>query len=157
MLNEMGAITTKKYFQGRFEGADKISGEYIADLMKSRPNAKNSHRCMSSCVISCSNVIVDEKGETVVSGFEYETIALMGSNCMIDDIDIIARMNRVCNDVGGAIAVAMEAEFLPWGDGQRALEMVTEIAKGTKIGKMIGNGCKYTGETLVWYLGRRTR
>jgi aldehyde:ferredoxin oxidoreductase len=155
MINEMGAITTKNYSQGRFEGADKISGEYIADLMNKRPNAKNSHQCMSGCVISCSNIFVDEVGKTVVSGLEYETIALMGSNCMIDDIDIIARMNGICNDVGvdtmdvgGAIAVAMEAEFLPWGDGQKALDMVTEIAKGTKVGKMIGNGCKYTGDVL---------
>lgn len=155
MINEMGAITTKNYSQGRFDGAERISGEYLADLMKSRPNAQNSHRCMSGCVISCSNVIADDQGNMVVSGLEYETIALMGSNCMIDDIDIIARMNAVCNDVGvdtmdvgGAIAVAMEAELLPWADGPKALEMVAEIAKGTKVGKMIGNGCKHTGEVL---------
>jgi aldehyde:ferredoxin oxidoreductase len=110
---------------------------------------------MSGCVINCSNVITDAQGNTVVSGLEYETLALMGANCMIDDIDTIARMNGVCNDVGvdtmdvgGAIAVAMEAGELPWGDGAKALEMVLEIAKGTDTGKMIGNGCKTTGEIL---------
>jgi aldehyde:ferredoxin oxidoreductase len=155
MINEMGAITTKNYSQGRFEGAEKISGEYIAALMKSRPNAQNSHRCMTGCVINCSNVITDEQGNTVVSGLEYETIALMGSNCMIDDIDIIAQMNAVCNDVGvdtmdvgGAIALAMEAGVLHWGDGPKSLSFVSEISKGTKIGKMIGNGCKHTGDVL---------
>jgi aldehyde:ferredoxin oxidoreductase len=155
MINEMGAISTKNFSQGRFDKAQKISGEYLTDLMKSRPNAQNAHRCMAGCVISCSNIITDEQGNTVVSGLEYETIALMGSNCMIDDIDIIARMNAVCNDVGvdtmdvgGAIAVAMEAGLLQWGDGAKALEMVAQIAKGTKDGKMIGNGCKYTGQAL---------
>ena len=155
MINEMGAICTKNYSQGRFDGAEKISGEYVADLLKSRPNAQNTHRCMTGCVMNCSNVYTNEKGEVVVSGLEYETLALMGSNCMIDDVDIIARMNGVCNDtgvdtmeVGGAIAVAMEAGLLSWGDGPKALEVVGEIAKGTKTGRMIGNGCKHTGEQL---------
>lgn len=155
MINEMGGICTKNYSQGRFEGAEKISGEYIADLLKSRPNAQNTHRCMTGCVMNCSNVYTNKKGEVVVSGLEYETLALMGSNCMIDDVDIIARMNGACNDagvdtmeVGGAIAVAMEAGLLPWGNGPKALEMVLQIAKGTKTGRMIGNGCKYTGEQL---------
>jgi aldehyde:ferredoxin oxidoreductase len=50
---------------------------------------------MDGCLVSCSNVYTDEKGEVIVSGLEYETIGLMGSNCMIDDLDSIARMNRV--------------------------------------------------------------
>lgn len=155
MINEMGGITTKNFSQGRFEGAGKISGEYIAGLINSRPNAKPSHRCMNGCIISCSNVYTDENGKPVVSGLEYETLALMGANCLIDDVEIIARMNAVCNDagvdtmdVGGALAVAMEAGLLPWGDGKRALEMVEAIARGTDTGKMIGNGCKFTGEKL---------
>jgi aldehyde:ferredoxin oxidoreductase len=155
MINEMGGLTTKNYSQGRFEGAGKISGEYMADLIKSRPNAETTHRCMKGCIIGCSNMYTDATGNPIVSGLEYETLALMGANCLIDDIDTIARMNAACNDagvdtmdVGGALAVAMEAGLIPWGDGKKALEMVEAIAKGTDIGKMIGNGCKFTGEKL---------
>jgi aldehyde:ferredoxin oxidoreductase len=155
LINELGGISTKNYSQGKFEGAEKISGEYIAELLDSRPNSNNSHSCMKGCVISCSNVYTDQKGQVVVSGVEYETLALMGANCMIDDVDIIAEMNAVCNDygldtmdVGGAVAVAMEAGVLPWGDGPKALRMVVEIAEGTKMGRIIGNGCKHTGEQL---------
>ena len=155
LINELGAISTKNYSQGTFAGAEKISGEYIAELLGSRPNGENSHRCMSGCLISCSNIYTDTEGEVVVSGLEYETLALMGANCMIDDVDIIAAMNAVCNDfgldtmdVGGAIAVAMEAGILPWGDGPKALQMVCEIAEGSKMGRMIGNGCKHTGKQL---------
>ena len=155
LINELGAISTKNYSQGTFPGAEKISGEYIAELLDSRPNGENSHRCMTGCVISCSNIYTDPEGQVVVSGLEYETLALMGANCMIDNVDIIAGMNAVCNDfgldtmdVGGAIAVAMEAGILPWGDGPKALQMVCEIAEGTKMGRMIGNGCKLTGEQL---------
>jgi len=155
LINELGGISTKNYSQGTFEGAEKISGEYIAELLDSRPNGNNSHNCMTGCVISCSNVYTDLEGQVVVSGVEYETLALMGANCMIDDVDIIAAMNAVCNDygldtmdVGGAVAIAMEAGILPWGDGAKALQMVVEIAEGTKMGRMIGNGCRHTGEQL---------
>jgi aldehyde:ferredoxin oxidoreductase len=155
MINSFGCFPTKNYSLGQFEGAEKISGEYMADVMKKRPNAQPSHRCMDGCIVSCSNVYTDENGEVIVSGLEYETIGLMGSNCMIQDLDTIARMNRVCNDVGvdtmdigGAIAVAMEAGHLAWGDGKAALSLVHEIGKATDRGLMIGNGCKFTGEKL---------
>jgi aldehyde:ferredoxin oxidoreductase len=155
MINEMGAICTKNFSQGRFDGAEKISGERVAELMSQRPNAQAAHRCMKGCVVSCSQVFTDDEGQLIVSGLEYETLALMGSNCMIDDVDTIARMNALCNDigldtmdVGGAIAVAMEAGRIPWGDGAKALAMIEEVAKGTADGKMIGNGCRHTGEHL---------
>ena len=155
MINEMGAMSTKNYSLGKFEGAEKISGEYIAELINARPNGASTHRCMTGCVMNCSNIYTDPEGQVVVSGLEYETLALMGANCMIDDVDIIAAMNAVCNDfgldtmdVGGAIAVAMEAGILSWGDGPKALQMVCEIAEDTKMGRMIGNGCKHTGEQL---------
>jgi aldehyde:ferredoxin oxidoreductase len=51
-------------------------------------------------------------------------------------------------DIGGAIAVAMEAGQLAWGDGKAALSLVKEIEKATDRGLMIGNGCKFTGEKL---------
>jgi len=155
MINEMGTLATKNYSQGQFAGAGKISGEALAELLKSRPKAKTAHACMKGCVISCSNVYTDEAGETVVSGIEFETLALMGSNCLIDDLAIIAQMNGVCNeigvdtmDVGAAIAVAMEAGKLDWGDGNQALELVRGIKEGTELGRMIGNGAQFTGETL---------
>lgn len=74
---------------------------------------------------------------------------------MIDDIDIIAKINRACNDigvdtmdVGAAIALAMEADVLTMGDGEGALALVNEIGEGTENGLLIGNGCKATGEKL---------
>lgn len=155
MMNAYGCLATKNYSLGQFVGAEKISGEHMAELMKKRPNGKPVHRCMDGCIINCSNIYTDENGEIIVSGLEYETIGLTGSNCMIDDLDIIAHINRVCNDlgmdtmdVGGAIAVCMEAGLLAWGDGKAALHLVEEVEKKTEKGLMIGNGCKFTGEKL---------
>ena len=155
MMNAYGCLATKNYSLGQFAGAEKISGEHMLELMKKRPNAQHVHRCMNGCIINCSNIFTGENGETIVSGMEYETIGLVGSNCMIDDIDIVAQINRVCNDVGvdtmdvgGAIGVAMEAGLLAWGDGKAALDLVKGIEKKTEKGLMIGNGCKFTGEKL---------
>ncbi len=155
VTNTACALPTKNYSQGQFEKAEAICGEHMVDVMKARPASKPAHRCMDGCIVSCSNVYTDEKGEMIVAGLEYETLALAGSNCMIGDLDIIARINRLCNDigvdtmdVGGAIAVAMEAGILPWGDGNGSLALIEQIRTGSERGTMIGNGCKFTGDKL---------
>ncbi|MGA3174439.1 MAG: aldehyde ferredoxin oxidoreductase C-terminal domain-containing protein [Syntrophorhabdales bacterium] len=155
MVNSLCSLPTRNYSTGQFQGAEKICGEYMAEIIKKRPNGRSAHRCMDGCIISCSNVYTDEKGETIVSGLEYETIGLTGSNCMIEDLDAIARINRICNDfgldtmdVGGAIGLAMEAGMLAWGDGAGAASLLMEIKEGTDLSTLIGNGCRATGERL---------
>jgi aldehyde:ferredoxin oxidoreductase len=150
-----GALPTKNFSKGQFEKAENICGEYMEEMLKKRPNAETVHACMNGCIISCSNVYTDENGEFIVASIEYETIALIGSNCLIGDLDTIARINHACNDagvdtmdIGSALAVAMEGGLLSWGDGEAALNLVKEINKGTENGKMIGCGVKFTGEKL---------
>jgi aldehyde:ferredoxin oxidoreductase len=150
-----GALPTKNFSMGQFDEAEKICGETMEELLKKRPNAKTVHACMNGCIISCSNVYTDEKGELITASIEYETLALVGANCLIGDLDMIARINRACNDagvdtmdIGAAIAVAMESGLLPWGDAKKALKLVEEILTGTENGRMIGNGVKFTGEKL---------
>jgi aldehyde:ferredoxin oxidoreductase len=155
-ITEMaGALPTKNYSAGHFDKANKIDGDRMKEVMKGRPNAETTHRCMDNCIISCSNIYTDEKGALIASGVEYETLALIGANCLIGDLDTIIRINRACNDVGvdtmdigGALAVAMEAGLLKWGDGEAALKLVQDIAKGTENARMIGCGVKFTGDKL---------
>lgn len=155
MINEMGALPTRNFAKGRFENAEALSAEHMTTLAQTRPNFKMSHKCMEGCMVSCSNIFTNEAGEVVVGGLEYETLALVGANCMIDDIDLVAQINRECNDagvdtmeIGGALALFMEAGKLDWGDGPGALTLVKEIAGGTDTGIMLGNGGLYTGQAL---------
>jgi len=155
MINSMGALPTKNFSQGQFESAEQLSGEHLAELIAKHPDSKASHACMKGCVIHCSNILTDETGKLICASIEYETLALLGSNCMIDDIEVVARLNRACNDlgldtmdVGGAVAVAMEAGKIPWGDGDAALSLLNSIYEGQEDGKMIGNGAHFTGKTL---------
>ncbi len=155
MVNDLGALPTKNFTSGKFEGVTRISGENMAEVLSKRPNAKTKHRCMNGCLINCSNVYTDDKGDIITAGLEYETLGLVGANCMIDNLDTIAEIDRVCDDLGidtmdtgNALAVAMEAGKISWGDGKKALEIIKEIERDGKDGKMIGNGCQFTGKSL---------
>jgi len=79
----------------------------------------------------------------------------VGANCDIGDIDAISWINRACNemgvdtiDVGGALAIAMEAGVIPWGDGQRCRAVVEGIATGDLLGRLIGSGGVTTAKVL---------
>ncbi|HSW40091.1 MAG TPA: aldehyde ferredoxin oxidoreductase C-terminal domain-containing protein, partial [Acidobacteriota bacterium] len=153
--NVAGALPTQNFSRGQFEKADQLSGEHMEELLKGRPNSEMVHSCMNGCIISCSNIYTDEKGELISSAIEYESLALIGPNCLIGDLDSVVRINRACNDVGvdtmdigSALAVAMEAGMLPWGDGEAALKLVQNIARGDENSLIIGSGVKVAGEKL---------
>ena len=63
------------------------------------------------------------RAQEITSPVEYETLALLGTNCGLTNPDDLARMNQHCNDLGidtietGAmIAVLMDAGLAPFGD-----------------------------------------
>lgn len=150
-----GALPTRNFSQGQWEKAENLSAERMEEIVQGRPNGTMTHHCMNGCIVSCSNVYTDEKGELISSGIEYESIALLGPNCLIDDFDTVARLNRACNDVGidtmdagSALAVAMEGGLLPWGDGAAAIRLIEGIARGEENSRIIGCGVKVTGEKL---------
>jgi aldehyde:ferredoxin oxidoreductase len=155
LADHLECLATKNFSSGQFAENYEISGEKIAWLAKERPNMLMGHHCMPECIVRCSTIFADTEGNYVTSGFEFESLALLGSNCMIADVDMLARMDRLCDDLGvdtietgGAIGVAMEAGLIPWGDGEAAYNLIKEIGDGTKNGELIGNGCLVTGEAL---------
>lgn len=149
--NAVGALPTNGFSRGNFDGADEISGETLYDLIVSR-GGNPSHACMPGCLIRCSNTFADAQGNIILSPIEYETIALMGSNLGIHDLDRIAEMNYIANrvgvdtiEVGAAMGVlAATAEF-QFGDGDRAIQLMREIERGTELGRTIANGACHTG------------
>lgn len=152
ILNEAGGLPTKNFRMGRFAGANKISGETMYDIIVDR-KGKPTHNCHAGCVISCSQVYNDKEGNYVTAGFEYETIWGFGAVCYVNDLDIIAQADRICDDIGidtietaVAIAVAMEGGVLPFGDGPGMLDLLREIEKGSPLGRIIGNGAAVTGQ-----------
>lgn len=152
--NALGFLPTHNFRKGNFEHAESISGEHIAELQKAR-NGNMTHRCSPGCVIRCSNVYNDENKNYLTSGFEYETIGLMGSNCGIGQVDVVARLDRMCDDLGidtmetgASIGVCMEAGKISFGDGESAIALVQEMTDATEFGRILGKGTKAVGEYL---------
>ncbi|TEU15733.1 MAG: aldehyde ferredoxin oxidoreductase [Anaerolineales bacterium] len=156
ILNEAGGLPTRNFSSGYFEGASKISGEAIAETIKQRGGAgKMGHPCHPECIIQCSNVWPYPDGTEHSSVQEYESVWAFGANCGIDDLDVTGELIRLCNDYGvdtiesgGTIAVAMEGGLAEFGDGQKAIELMHEIDKGTPLGRILGQGAAFTGRAL---------
>ena len=154
IINEAGGYPTRNFTEGRFEGTEKISGETQRDTILAR-KGKAHHACHPGCVIGCSRIYMDENGEYLTKGPEYETIWAHGANCGIDDLDAIARMDRLDDDygldtieMGVAIGVAMAAGVKAFGDAQGAIDLLHEVGKGTPLGKIIGNGAAVVGQVF---------
>ncbi len=154
VINEAGALPTRNFSTGRFDNADKVGGESLNKLTIER-KGDPTHGCMSGCVIRCSGIYLDGKGEYLSKWPEYETVWAFGPNCGIDDLDAIARMDRACDDIGvdtietgNAVAVAMEGGVKEFGDAAGAEQLVNEIGEGTPLGRILGSGAGAVGKTF---------
>jgi aldehyde:ferredoxin oxidoreductase len=153
ILNEAGGLPTRNFSSGRFEGAPNIAGEAIFEGNKARKGKEiYNHACSAGCIIQCSNTVYDEKGEEITSCLEYESSWSLGADCGIDNLDDVALLNALCNDygldtieTGTAIAVAMEAGVIPFGDSKASINLVHEMGKGTPQGRILGSGTASTG------------
>ncbi|MCG8619015.1 MAG: aldehyde ferredoxin oxidoreductase [Desulfobacterales bacterium] len=149
-------LPTRNFTHGTMEGAEKINAQTMYDTIKERGGeGRTQHACMPGCVIQCSNVYPKKDGTILCSPIEYETMALMGSNLCLTDLDAIAMMNRIANDAGvdtldcgAAIGVAMEAGLAEFGDAKAAVRMMEEIRDATPLGRILGSGVKLAAKIL---------
>ncbi len=155
IINEAGALPTRNFSSGRFEGAAKISGEAMAEFCETRGVGMMGHACHPGCIIKCSNVIPNADGTELTSCLEYETTWALGANCGIDDLDVVGKLTTLCNDIGVdtieagvVIGVAMEAGLAEFGDGEKAIEMLEEVRKGTPLGHILGQGTGFTAKAF---------
>jgi aldehyde:ferredoxin oxidoreductase len=153
-INASGAYPTRNFREGTFEGAEKVSGEYMHEVITKR-GGKPSHAGCTTCIIQCSNVYVDKKGNYITSALEYETIWANGANLGISNLDSIAKVDRLCDEygidtmeIGAAIGVAMDAGMRPFGDTKAALQLIQEVGKGTPLGRILGSGSWVTGKVF---------
>lgn len=154
MASAIGALPTRNFSRGNFDGAININGVALERLARER-GGKTGHACSPGCVIRCSNIYNDKNGEYLTSGLEYETIALFGPNLEISNLDPIAELDRLCDDFGvdtidvaHAVGILMEAGFIEFGDANKVIEVVSEIGKGSPLGRIIGQGAAITGRVF---------
>ncbi|HXF52402.1 MAG TPA: aldehyde ferredoxin oxidoreductase C-terminal domain-containing protein [Dehalococcoidia bacterium] len=147
------SMPTRNHRAGVFAGADAISGQRIAELAPERGGKMLP--CMAGCIIKCAILFNDARGQHVTTALEFETIALLGSNLEIDDLDAVARLDRLCDDIGldtieigNAVGVAMEAGVARWGDWRAVEALLGEVRAGTPLGRILGGGTEHVARTF---------
>jgi aldehyde:ferredoxin oxidoreductase len=151
MANMLNTFPYKNRIEGQSPDVETLDGARIIESFESRGG--RMHNCMTGCIVQCSNVVHDAEGNYKTSALEFETLTLLGANCAIQSWEDVADLDRLCDEVGldtvetgAAIAVYMDSGGMEWGDAEGAKRILREIAEGTELGKMIGNGAVATGK-----------
>jgi len=83
---------------------------------------------------------------------QYETIALLGSNLGLSDLDQVARLNYMCNDLGldtiedrAALGVAIEAGLAQFGRFRSHHRVVEASRRRHRVGRLIVMGLRPRG------------
>ena len=167
VFEAMGTLPLQNWkFVGRWEeSAAKINGFTMAETVLT-----GRYFC-DACILGCGRTVKIEKGPYAGvdgAGPEYETLGLLGSNCLIDNLEALCFANELCNrfgldtiSTGAAIAFGMEAYEkglidredtggieLQWGSAEALIEMIKSIAQKKGFGKVLGKGVKRASEEL---------
>ena len=153
---ELAVMPVRNFNGSKLEAKKLVNLESRAFSAKIKANGgKTGVACQPGCTIRCSNVYNDKEGNMVTTGLEYETIGLCGSNCDIDDYDFLAKVDRICDDIGvdtieigSSIAIAMDEGKIPWGDKQAAMDLYNEMYEKTEFGKVLADGAGAVGKYL---------
>ncbi|MBN2167860.1 MAG: aldehyde ferredoxin oxidoreductase family protein, partial [Actinobacteria bacterium] len=162
-IQVMGGLPTKNFQEGEFDDFEEIDGLAIIDKILVK------RRACFACPVACGRVTKlpkydDFEGE----GPEYESLALMGSGCGINDLEDISMANHLCNQygldtisAGNVIGFAMECYEkglltkedtggidLTWGNGEALVQLMPMIAKREGFGDFLAEGVKIMSEKI---------
>jgi len=112
VLNSLSALATRNFTNATFEGAEKVSGEYL--------NAHYIKKIVgcATCGMRCDHIAVVPEGpyQGSTSRLEFECLWSMGPLCGIDRLDAIIEGMRIANEygmdgisIGVVVAFAMDA------------------------------------------------
>lgn len=160
MMNYRNLLATKNYKSGNFEDFEKINGETLKQdyLIKNKG-------CIT-CPIQCGRVVSVYGKE--VKGPEVETLTLLGSNLLNNNMQTILNLNHLCDEYGldtitfgSSVGFAMELNEkglwkngLNFGDCSNLEELVKMTAARQGIGDDLAEGTKrisqkYGGEDFA--------
>ncbi|NWG01469.1 MAG: aldehyde ferredoxin oxidoreductase family protein [Syntrophaceae bacterium] len=158
----MGVLPTKNFMFGDYEKEEKLAPEPMRKRILVRDKA-----CFA-CPLNCANYTFSKKYGTYIDGPEYETIGMLGSNLLLDDIEEVQYLNTLCDDYGmdtiafgGTVAFTMECIEkgilkqsdldgidLRFGNFEAIQTILKKIAYQEGIGKILAEGSKAMAERL---------
>ncbi len=154
-----GNMPNKYWSQPRFDQATNLSGVTMMETILTR-----AVPCYG-CSVACGREVTLEDtpyGVEVVDGPEYETVAMLGSQLLVDDLPGVAYAGHLCNrygldtiSAGSSIALAFllydrgfitsaDTGGLPlkWGDIEVAHTLLEMIAQRKGFGDVLADGVK---------------
>jgi len=139
------------YKSGQHKGFTGLTAEVIQANVFERGG--KMHGCMPGCVVQCSILYPDKDGNRLAAAYEYEALALLGTNLDITDADAVARLKFICDDLGvdviemgASLGVAAEAGKMKGGDVESAIKLLKDVEEGTELGEKLGNGVVRTAQ-----------
>ena len=161
----IGDLPIRNWAQGKWtENAAKIGGQELNSKY-----LKKQFHC-ANCPVGCGRIVagtIDPSLEET-GGPEYETLAMLGSNCLIDDLPSLMRINELVNrlgldsiETGAVVAFSMElyekgligsrelgSLRLKWGDAKASEDLVRMIASREGFGDVLAEGLKFTADRI---------
>jgi len=152
-LRGLGSMPSQNYSSEQTEGVENLGGDNLKNLWEERGGKMDG--CMPGCLVKCSIIFHDADGNHVTSGYEYETVALLGTNLGISDPDVVAEFDRACDELGldtielgSAMGVAASAGKMEMGNADSARKLMDEVKNGTELGMTLANGVVETAKSL---------
>jgi aldehyde:ferredoxin oxidoreductase len=154
-----GNLPNKYWSQARFDEATNLSGISMMETILTR-----AVPCYG-CVVACGREVSLKDtpyGVEVVDGPEYETVGMLGSMLLVDDLPGVAYAGHLCNlygldtiSAGSSISLAYllydrgfltaaDTGGLPlkWGDIETAHTLLELIARREGFGDILAKGSK---------------
>ncbi len=156
-MASVGDVILKNYTIGRWTGVKKIG----AKAMRERGEVK-MHGCFN-CPTACRG-FMEYEGKWVTRP-EYETLGMLGSNLLVDDLEVLIKWNLLVNDLGldsislggvlGCFLESIDRELLDidisqfgfskdqiWGAVQPIEKLIPMIANRDGIGDDLSEGVR---------------
>jgi len=158
--NGLSCLPTRNFLEAQYENVGQIDGE----AMETRTRV--GRRGCYACSMACGQV--NSVRGLRVEGPEYETAAMIGSNCALNSIEEVVEANHLCDQLGldtisaGNIAAfAMECYDkgildkkatggleLSFGNFDALKSLLQMIAYGKGLGILLGEGVAHASRTL---------
>jgi len=164
VLNALGALPTRNFTNATFEGAQRVSGEYLNERFVAKVIG------CSSCAMRCEHIAVVPEGpyKGTTTRMEYEPLWALGINCGIDRLDAIVKAMDLSNyygmdgiSAGVIVGFAMDCYEhgiltkddtggldLRFGNYEAALELLKKIGTREGIGDILAEGVKIAAEKI---------
>jgi len=162
-VNRVGALPTKNFQTSYWDQHSKINGAAI--LRELKITDKGCYCCPTPC--GKYGKARTGLGEVYVEGPEFETISLLGSNCLMDEISEIAYANYICDELGldtisagvvcswaieccekGLIDQEAVGRDVKFGDLASVVYLLECIAKREGIGELLARGVKAAAQKI---------